>query len=305
MQDVAGRGYRPHRGDQRARARPCGAPTPSMASSTSSRAKAAKPRAATSKRPAATWNGALSVQYGGRSAPTWPIAPVQTGLPLRRHSDRRGRRRPRPLVRPQGGFRIDWTPTAADTFTLQGDDYQGGHAQPGAPDQSIAGATYRPLEPQLAERSHAPAPGLLGPYVPRHARRRRSFFLDTYDMDAQDGFAPGQHRTRSSWRRRRAAQPLTTSWAPPACCSSPPRRDAATLRRLRPGHPVDHAGLALIVGREGRGRSLFGADRAARTSACPGSRRPTPAVGGGVAGDTFADTIRQRRGREARQSPST
>jgi iron complex outermembrane receptor protein len=41
--------------------------------------------------------------------------------------------------RPQGGFRVDWTPSAADTVTVQGDAYRGSEALAGSVDQIISG----------------------------------------------------------------------------------------------------------------------------------------------------------------------
>lgn len=41
--------------------------------------------------------------------------------------------------RVQGGFRLDWSPTAGDAVTLQGDAFGGAHHQLDAPDEDIAG----------------------------------------------------------------------------------------------------------------------------------------------------------------------
>ena len=43
-------------------------------------------------------------------------------------------------TKPQIGLRMDWTPSKADTVTLQADGYQGPQAQLGAPDEVITRA---------------------------------------------------------------------------------------------------------------------------------------------------------------------
>jgi iron complex outermembrane receptor protein len=92
---------------------------------------------------------------------------------------------------PQGGGRIDWTPTDSDVVTLSGDDYQGGHAQLGAPDESISGDNL------LASWNHSWRGGgtfHVQAYWDRTARAtpgQGSFLLDTYDIDAQAGFSLG------------------------------------------------------------------------------------------------------------------
>jgi iron complex outermembrane receptor protein len=94
--------------------------------------------------------------------------------------------------KPQVGFRFDWTPTRADTVTLQGDGYQGFEAQAGAPSEEIRGANL------LARWSRTAADGSefqLQGYAD-HAKRGdevdgSGFYVDTYDLDAQHSFAVG------------------------------------------------------------------------------------------------------------------
>ncbi len=92
--------------------------------------------------------------------------------------------------KPQGGFRVDWTP-AGDTVTLQGDLYQGQETQPGQPDQFIDGRNL------LARWTH---PGKGGAslqvqayydYTSRGTYGGGDFNLDTYDVDVQHSFAIG------------------------------------------------------------------------------------------------------------------
>jgi iron complex outermembrane recepter protein len=133
----------------------------------------------------------VSVQYGGRLSPDlafrlyiqdFRYADTVTAAGADAHDHGSA---------PQGGGRIDWTPTASDLFTLQGDDYQGGHAQPGAPDESIAGNNI------LARWNHSWRSGAtfqLQAYWDRTSRAtpgQGSFLLDTYDIDAQGGFSLG------------------------------------------------------------------------------------------------------------------
>ena len=96
--------------------------------------------------------------------------------------------------RPQGGFRLDWTPSAADTATLQGDAYQGVEAVPDSPDEHIEGRN-------LTGRWTHTAPGFgslqLQAYYDHTERgavaSSGSFWLDTYDIDAQHSFSVGRN----------------------------------------------------------------------------------------------------------------
>jgi iron complex outermembrane receptor protein len=94
--------------------------------------------------------------------------------------------------RPQGGFRLDWTPSAADSVTLQGDAYQGAEAVPNSPDERILGRNL------TGRWTHAD-PGLGSLQIQAyydHTERGAvassgSFWLDTYDVDAQHSFSLG------------------------------------------------------------------------------------------------------------------
>ena len=96
--------------------------------------------------------------------------------------------------RPQGGFRLDWTPSAADMVTLQGDAYQGSEAVPDSPDQRILG---RNLTGRWT-RSLAGMGDLQVQAYYDHTERGAvsssgDFWLDTYDIDAQHSFSWGRH----------------------------------------------------------------------------------------------------------------
>ncbi len=94
--------------------------------------------------------------------------------------------------RPQGGFRFDWRPTAADTFTLQGDAYDGFEAQLGSRAQDVSGANV------LGRWSRSWADGSnlqLQAYFDRAKRGDEvngvGFSVDTYDIDLQHSFTIG------------------------------------------------------------------------------------------------------------------
>ncbi len=87
--------------------------------------------------------------------------------------------------KPQGGFRLDWTPSG-DAVTLQGDLYKGDESQLNAPDQLVAGGDL------LARWAHDLAGGStlqLQAYYDQTDRSTDngggSFALRTYDLDVQ------------------------------------------------------------------------------------------------------------------------
>jgi iron complex outermembrane receptor protein len=96
--------------------------------------------------------------------------------------------------RPQGGFRLDWTPAAADTVTLQGDAYEGAEDVPSSADQRIAG---RNLTGRWTHAMSGFGSLQVQAYYDRTERGEvassGSFWLDTYDIDAQHSFTWGRH----------------------------------------------------------------------------------------------------------------
>ena len=95
-------------------------------------------------------------------------------------------------TRPQGGARFDWTPTASDVVTLQGDDYRGSHANTGGPNENISGDNV------LGRWTHAWQDGSaleLQAYYDHTARLTEDgggdLALDTYDFYAQHSFNLG------------------------------------------------------------------------------------------------------------------
>jgi iron complex outermembrane receptor protein len=88
--------------------------------------------------------------------------------------------------KPQAGFRVDWTPSDADTVGLQGDGYSGFEAQAGAEAQDIKGANL------TARWSRSGADGSFFQLQAYYDRAERgpepggsAFWVDTYDIDLQ------------------------------------------------------------------------------------------------------------------------
>ena len=95
-------------------------------------------------------------------------------------------------TKPQAGFRLDWTPSAANTVTVQGDGFQGSESQLGAADESIVGANLS------ARWNHAWQDGSalqVQAYFDREGRETQagggSFVLNTFNLDVQHSFALG------------------------------------------------------------------------------------------------------------------
>ncbi|HTW36599.1 MAG TPA: TonB-dependent receptor [Rhizomicrobium sp.] len=98
--------------------------------------------------------------------------------------------------RPQGGVRFDWTPSGADSVTLEGDDFAGSEAQPGAPYEDIAGRNL------TAHWTHDFADGSSLQFLTYYDREERAtednggnFWVDTYDFEAQHNFTPNDWNT--------------------------------------------------------------------------------------------------------------
>ena len=98
-------------------------------------------------------------------------------------------------ARLQGGFRADWTASATDTLTLQGDAYDARISALGSPDEVIAGRNI------LARWTHAGGGGSdlqVQAYYDRTQRRTTqgagAFWLDTYDADLQHSFQWGSRQ---------------------------------------------------------------------------------------------------------------
>ncbi len=88
---------------------------------------------------AGSLGSSLTVQYGGRIGDDLTYRVYAKTFNDYDTLTATGRRAGDAWSKPQGGFRLDWTPTTADTVTLQGDGYKGAENQPGQPNQDIAG----------------------------------------------------------------------------------------------------------------------------------------------------------------------
>jgi iron complex outermembrane receptor protein len=96
--------------------------------------------------------------------------------------------------KPQGGFRLDWTPSDADTLTLQGDGYSGFVAQPGAEADNIKGAN---LTGRWTRKGGDGSSLQVQAYYDRTERGTKvngAFRVDTWDFDLQRGLPLGDRQ---------------------------------------------------------------------------------------------------------------
>jgi iron complex outermembrane receptor protein len=98
--------------------------------------------------------------------------------------------------RPQGGVRLDFTPSNSDALTLQADAYQGTEAVPGSADQRLAGHN---VTGRWTHDMQGAGSLQVQAYYDRTERgavsSSGSFWLDTYDIDAQHSFSLGRNNT--------------------------------------------------------------------------------------------------------------
>lgn len=100
--------------------------------------------------------------------------------------------------KPQGGFRVDWTPSAADALMVEGDLYAGAESQLGAPNQDIAGRNLTTRwDHSWADGSNLQVEAYYD-YTWRSSQDGGSFWVDTYDLDVQHSFALGD-RNQIVW----------------------------------------------------------------------------------------------------------
>jgi iron complex outermembrane receptor protein len=138
---------------------------------------------------------AAAVRYGGRISPelsyrlyakTFRFRSSRTAADTSAHDY---------WQKPQAGFRLDWTPSAADLVTLQGDIYDGFNAQAGGPAEEIAGHNL------TARWSRTFGGGSQLQAQAFYDRVRRGapsngagFWVDTYDLDVQHAMSLGAHQ---------------------------------------------------------------------------------------------------------------
>lgn len=135
---------------------------------------------------------ALTVQYGGKIGTDLAYRVYARAVADEDDETASGARAHDNWDRPQGGFRLDWTPNDADTVTVSGDDYAASEAQEGAPNQEIEGRNLMVRWTRLT-----PDQGTLQvqAYYDQTGRETLDgggkFTVDTYDLDVQDSFDLG------------------------------------------------------------------------------------------------------------------
>ena len=141
----------------------------------------------------------VSLRYGGRIGDDLAWRAYVTDFADRATATAAGANAHDAWSRPQGGFRLDWTPSTADTVTLQGDAYRGQENQLGGADSDIGG------ENLLGRWNHAWDGGAalqVQAYFDRTQRKTLdgggSLALDTWDLDLQHSFAFGR-RNQIVW----------------------------------------------------------------------------------------------------------
>ncbi len=116
-----------------------------------------------------------------------------------------------------------------------------------------------PIDPDAGSTPLADSLQVLAYYdfEQRVAQDGGSFHVDTFDVQAQDGFSPAETAIASSSAARPTRQPLRHSQRPIAIVSARHRRPQA-VRRLRPGFDRRHPHAPADRRPEAGGRSLFG-----------------------------------------------
>lgn len=97
--------------------------------------------------------------------------------------------------RPQGGFRLDWTPSAADSVTLQGDAFSAAEAEDGGPNTDIQGRNLTARWDHDWGNGHASQFLAYYDYAERQTQSgggdNGGFYVNAYDLEAQDSFPLG------------------------------------------------------------------------------------------------------------------
>jgi iron complex outermembrane receptor protein len=133
------------------------------------------------------------VRYGGKIGDTLAYRAYFRSFAERDTVTAAGRGAGDHWQRPQGGFRLDWTPSASDAVTLQGDAYQGVEAVPDSVDERIAGRNLTGRWTRDLTGSGSLQVQAYYDHTERGAvASSGSFWLDTYDIDAQHSFSFGR-----------------------------------------------------------------------------------------------------------------
>jgi iron complex outermembrane recepter protein len=121
----------------------------------------------------------------------------------------------------QGGLRIDWTPSATDGFTLQGDAYAGFARQPNADAVDLSGGN---VSAQWTRRFSTSADLQIRAYYDRTDRDIPATFgeaLDTYDVTLRHRFGAGRHDLVWGLEYRHSRDDVTNS---PSLAFLPPQQ---------------------------------------------------------------------------------
>jgi iron complex outermembrane receptor protein len=94
--------------------------------------------------------------------------------------------------KPQGGFRLDWTPGAADAVTFEGDGFVGQTAEPGAPDANFNGFNVNASwDHRWSDGGDLQVQGYINREQAGPTPSGVPVWFTTYDLEAQDNFALG------------------------------------------------------------------------------------------------------------------
>ena len=137
-----------------------------------------------------TNESSAALQYGGKLADDLAYRVYGKGFYQRSFDAGAGVSAHDGWSKPQGGFRLDWTPSA-DTLTLSGDLYGGAEAQAGAANNIISGGNI------TAQWQHPLDQGSSLDLLTYYDQTRRNtlngggIVLNTYDLEIQHNFSLG------------------------------------------------------------------------------------------------------------------
>jgi iron complex outermembrane recepter protein len=140
----------------------------------------------------------LSVQYGGKIGDDLAYRLYATDFYDRQTATSTGAPAHDAWSKPQGGFRLDWTPTTADSVMVEGDIYGGAENQLDAPNQDITGRNLTTRwNHTWADGSNLQVEAYYD-HTSRSSQDGGSFWVDAYDLDVQHSFQLGD-RNRIVW----------------------------------------------------------------------------------------------------------
>ncbi len=197
--------------------------------------------------------------------------------------------------KPQGGFRLDWTPQN-DSLTLEGDLYGGAEAQLGTPNQVIGGGNLTATWQHALENNSNLQVLTYYDETERSTVNGGAFTLNTYDFEFQNNFSLGGWNNIVWGAGERADQYRITDRISPASSLLfiPPARVLESGRYFRrrshpPGRPA-----AAGPGSEDGERPLFRLVADAQCAAVLESDGQGSSLGCRVARHPFAHPFRCR-----------